>query len=177
MWKNWIIAFKVKVTTRLKNVSECLSRWYLLNHRIFCYQTWSSDAGSWARVLCGKKLFAIIEVKVTATAHNQNVTLSTTSSELLILRQPNLVWWYITINQSVLWKKWVTALSIKVTAKSQNVNFFQMICSKPPNILLPNLVLWCIIMSWSVVQKDWLAIVLSRSRSQQGLMWSRYNSV
>ena len=52
--------------------------------------------------------------------------------------------------------------------------FIQMISSKPPDILVPKLVLWCIIMSWSVLQKDWL--LLSRLRSQQGLIWSKYDS-
>ena len=33
--ENGITAFKVKVTVKLKNVSECLSAQYLLNHRIF----------------------------------------------------------------------------------------------------------------------------------------------
>ena len=43
------------------------------------------------------------------------------SSELLILWQPNLVWWYTII--SVLWKKkgGISAFKIKVTAKVQNV--------------------------------------------------------
>ena len=36
--ENWITGFKVKVTVKVQNVSECLSRWYLLNHRTFCYQ-------------------------------------------------------------------------------------------------------------------------------------------
>ena len=50
--KNGITAFKVKVTGKVQNVSECLSRWYLLNHRLFCYQTWYDDTASWARVSC-----------------------------------------------------------------------------------------------------------------------------
>ena len=37
---------------------------------------------------------------------DQSMTLSTISSELLIPSQPALVWWYIIIDQSVLWKKW-----------------------------------------------------------------------
>ena len=38
---------------------------------------------------------------------DQNVTISTCTifSELLVLWQSNLVWWYIIISQSVLWKK------------------------------------------------------------------------
>ena len=36
LWKNEITAFKVKVTVKVQNVSECLS---VLNHRTFCYQS------------------------------------------------------------------------------------------------------------------------------------------
>ena len=46
LWKNGITAFKVKVTAKVQNVSECLSCWYLLNHRIFCHQTWYGYAAS-----------------------------------------------------------------------------------------------------------------------------------
>ena len=31
---------------KVKNVSECLSRQYLLNHRTFCHQTWHGYAAS-----------------------------------------------------------------------------------------------------------------------------------
>ena len=36
---------------------------------------------------------------------DQNMTFPTISSELLTFWQPNLVWWYIIISQSVFWKK------------------------------------------------------------------------
>ena len=51
---NGITAFKVKVTAKVKNVSECLSGRYLLNHRTFCYQTRYGYAALYARVLCRK---------------------------------------------------------------------------------------------------------------------------
>ena len=65
--KNGITAFKVKVTTKVQNVSECLSRLYFLNHRAFCYQIWYGDAASWARVSCRNfiAVVAIFKVKVT----------------------------------------------------------------------------------------------------------------
>ena len=100
---------------------------------------------------------------------DQNMTVSTILSELLIPWQPNLVWWYIIRSQSVLWKKWITAFRVKVTAKGQNLMFVQMVSSKPSNILFSNLALWFIIMSQSVMKKDWFAI--SRSRSLQELIW------
>ena len=58
MRKSGITAFKVKVTVKVPNVSECLSRWYLLNHRTFCWlvcnQTWFDSTASQAGVSCGK---------------------------------------------------------------------------------------------------------------------------
>ena len=52
--------------------------------------------------------------------------------------------------------------------------FVQLISSKPPNILLPNLILWCIIMSWNAHRK--IGLLFSGSRSQQGLIWPKYDS-
>ena len=89
------------------------------------------------------------------------MTLCSVSSELLIFRQPNLVWWYMIISMrfysSIIWTspvrvknkgKWNVKMSI----------FIQIISSKAPNILLPNLEMWCIIMSWRVMLKDWFGI-------------------
>ena len=42
---NWITEFEVKVTVNIHNDSVCLSG-YLLNLKIFCYQTWYGDAAS-----------------------------------------------------------------------------------------------------------------------------------
>ena len=39
-----------------------------------------------------KELFAVVKVKVTEGSYDQNTTLSTISSELLTLQQPNLVY-------------------------------------------------------------------------------------
>ena len=52
---NGITTFKVKVTMKVQNVSECLSGWYFLNHSTFCYQVWYSDAAAWSRIM--QKLF------------------------------------------------------------------------------------------------------------------------
>ena len=50
-----------------------------------------------------------------------------------------------------------------------------MISSEPQNILLPNLVWWCSIMSQSVMCKK-NCLLLSRSRSLWGFIWSKYYS-
>ena len=42
--KKLITVFKVKVTGKVQNVNECLSRWYLLNRHTFFYQTCYGEA-------------------------------------------------------------------------------------------------------------------------------------
>ena len=56
---------------------------------------------------------AIFKVKVTATAH---------IIKMLIPWQPNLVWWYVIISQSVLWKKLDYCIQGQGHSKFQNVN-------------------------------------------------------
>ena len=146
--------FKVKVTATVQNLREFLFGLYLMNHRTFCYQIWYDDAASWARVTqtffgCGY----LQGHNHSIGWYDQNMTVSTILSELLIPWQPNLVWWYIIWSQSVLWKKWITAFRVKVTVKGQNLMFVQMVSSKPSNILFSNLALWFIIMSQSVMKK------------------------
>ena len=53
--------------------------------------------------------------------YNQNQTIFTISSTLLVHLQPNMVWWYSIISQSVLWENGITVLKVKATAKVQNV--------------------------------------------------------
>ena len=54
------------------------------------------------------------------SSYDQNMTISTVSFEVLILLLPNLVWKYIIISQSVLWRNLIVV--VKVTAKFQTVN-------------------------------------------------------
>ena len=57
-------------------------------------------------VMWGKKIVFYLQGQGhIKCSYDQNMTLSTVSSELLIPCQPNLVCWYIIISQSVLWKK------------------------------------------------------------------------
>ena len=76
MWKNWITAFKVKVTVKVQNVNECLSGQYILNQPVMT----KLDASSWVRVSC--------KVKVTVKAYIINMTVFTVLAELWILLQP-----------------------------------------------------------------------------------------
>ena len=98
--ENGITVFKVKVTAKVQNVNECLSGWYfvVMQHHepeyhveicccCYCYLQLVQGQGH------------------SEGLYDQNMTLSTIFSELLIPWQPNLVWWYIIISHSILWKK------------------------------------------------------------------------
>ena len=100
---------------------QCLSR-YVLNWQIFCYQTWYCDASSWAWVHAKRLVCYFQGQGHSKGSYYQNMTVSTISAELLILLLPNLVWWYIIISQSVLWRYWIVMFKVKVTAKVQNVD-------------------------------------------------------
>ena len=81
--------------------------------------------------------------------------------------------------QNVLWKKWMTAFKVKVTAKVQNVNiclsrWYPLTPHPSPSILLPNLVWRYIIMSQSIMQKD--RFVIFNIKVTARLVWSKYDS-
>ena len=158
--KNGVTAFKVNVTAKIQNVSECLSGWYLLNHRTFCYQTWYGDP-AWARVshriffwhllssrsrsqwglIWSKYIFFYYIIwTVDSLASKPGLMIHHQKSECLVKK--------VRLLYSRLRSQWRVKMSL----------FVQMIFSKPPNILFPNLVLWCIIMSRNVLQKDWFLI-------------------
>ena len=54
--------------------------------------------------------------------YNQNVTISTISSKLLVRLQPNLVWYYSTYARVSFGKNWITSFKVKVSAKVKNVH-------------------------------------------------------
>ena len=54
--------------------------------------------------------------------YDQNMTVSTIFSELMICLLPNLVWYCIIITLSILWRFWIAVFKVKATAKFQNVN-------------------------------------------------------
>ena len=64
--------------------------------------------------------------------YDQSMTVSTVSSELLILLLPNSVWKYIIISQNVLWRNWIVIFKVKVTTKVPECQwmFAHMICSE-----------------------------------------------
>ena len=114
MRKDWYANFKVKVRAR-----ACISK---------CDQTWCGDASSWAGVSCKKNCVLTQPNRVCVipgfvmTCIIKIMTVSRISSEWLILLQPEVVFWYIIISQSVLWENWM-AFKVKVVAKVQSFNF------------------------------------------------------
>ena len=137
LWKHLVTAFRAKVTAKVQNVSDRLSGWYLLIYRTFCYQTYSSTEHFVTKLLMmmqhhepeyhveeKKKACYLQGQSHSQDSYEQNMTLSAIFSELLILRQPNLVRWYIIISHSVLWKNWITASKVKVAMKHQNVSVY-----------------------------------------------------
>ena len=104
--KVWYAIFKVKVIEGAHMIKIWQFLLYLLNWRPFCFQTWFVDAASWARVSCRKKIVCYLQGQGHSKgSFDQNIALCAISFELLIPWQPNLVWRYIVISQSVMWKK------------------------------------------------------------------------
>ena len=56
------------------------------------------------------------------TLIQSHTAISTTSTEVLIFWQPNLIDWYIILSWSVLCKDWIALVMVKVTVKVQNLN-------------------------------------------------------
>ena len=113
-----------------------------------------------------------------AGSYNQNMTISTSSFKLLVRLQPNLVWWYCIIGQSVLWKNWITAFKVKVTPKVKNV------CEYLSGCYLLNHKTFCTKLGMVMLQNEpechakqfccCCCLLSSRSRSQRGLILSKY---
>ena len=131
-FEKWDYCVKVKVTAKVQNVSECLSRWYFLNYRTFCYQIWYGEVASWARVSCGNfvvVVVAVFKVKVTAFCFQTwycNVSLRYDSFYCIFwtvdpfATKPGLVVHYH--KPEFLMEKWDCLFRVKVTTKFQNVN-------------------------------------------------------
>ena len=85
---------------------------------------------------------------------NKKKTVSTVSTEPLILLQSNLDWWYIFIGWSVLWKDLITVFKVKVYQNvSEHLSRWSLL-----NRVLPKLVWWCTVVSWRAIRKDWFAV-------------------
>ena len=119
---------------------------------------------------------AIFKVKVTARVHMIKIWLSLLYfSKLLILWQPNLVWWYIIISHCVLWEKiWISSFKITAAMKGQMSLFVGMISSKPPSIFFQTW--YCDASLWVGVSCKKIDLLFSRSKSLQELIWPKYDN-
>ena len=141
---------------KVHNISGCLSRWYFLTHRIFCYQIWYGYTTLWA-----SHAVILLLLLLSSTSRSQRG---------LIWSKYDSFYYTVWTVDSLGKKKKIKKL--RVSRRKTNgllhwsrsqwrvkmLIFVQVISSKPPNILFPNLVLWCIIMSQSVMKKDWFSI-------------------
>ena len=98
--KNHIAVYKVKVTAKVWNVNEYLSRRYLLSCSTFCNQTLCGGHWvlSWARLLRRKIALLSSRSRSCEGLYNQNMTVFNISSTLVICLEQNLLWRYVIIN-------------------------------------------------------------------------------
>ena len=103
-----------------------LSEQYLLNRSTILNQTWYCGVLSGGKLSDRKRKKKLVPYRQcqghNEGLYNQNMTISTMSSKLLVRLQPNSVCQYNIISQSVLRKNWITALKVKVTPKVKNVS-------------------------------------------------------
>ena len=150
----------MKVTTKVRNVSECLSGWYFLNYRTFYYQIWHGDAASWARVMRNCLLLLLSSRSYTTRAHMIDIwpfLLYYLKCWLL----GNQTWSDDTSSKTRVSYERQSGLLHSGSRSQRRVKmlmFVQMISSRALNILFSNLVLWFIISSQRVMQEDWFAI-------------------
>ena len=115
--------------------------------------------------------------------YHQNMIISIISSKLLVGLQPNLITlWVIRIQhhkpecplEKSDYCNCVEGQSHSEGSECQWM-FVWVRSSELQNILLPNLVWWCSIISQSVMWRKKNCLLSSRSRSQRGLIWSKYD--
>ena len=137
------------------------SRWYLLKHLTFCFQTWYCDASLWVRVSCKK-----IDLLFPRSRSLQELLWSNYDDFWVIFWPTDT--FAIKLGLVVHYPKpeccmekldcFVQGQGHSKFSKCQWM-FAQMICSESLNPLQPNLiVIWLIIMIQIVFQKDWFAV-------------------
>ena len=151
-------SFKVKGTVKVQNVNECLSRYYLLNHRTFSYQAWYGDASSWAGVSCKKTGLlssrsrsqqGLIESKYDSFFYIFADSFAT-KLDLMVHHKPEC--------RTKKLDCCIQGQGHSRTSKPQWM-FVQIISSELLNLLPQNLVWWYIILSQNVIQKEWITFL------------------
>ena len=141
-------------------------------HDLFCFAgPWGENefampkAGKSRERIWKNKVEWIRKVGICETEFLATTT-ATTFSKLLITWQPDLVWWYVIISQSSLWKKkWITAFRVKMLI------FVHMISSNHQTFCFQ--IWYCGASLWVEVSCKKFDMLFSRSRSQQELIWSK----
>ena len=160
--KKWITAFRAAdllATTQWRVKMLMLFRWYLLNHRTFCFLTWYCGASLWVGESC-KKIYLLFSrsrslQKLIWSKYDNFYCIFWTAD--LFATKPGLIVHYHKPECFMEKLECVQRQGHSKISKCQWI-FVQMIFSELLNLLLPNLVWWCIIMSQIVFQKDWFAV-------------------
>ena len=121
--KKLITVFKVKVTGKVQNVNECLSRWYLLNATHFVTKLVMVKHYNESECWCKK-----IGLLSSRSRSHQGLIWSKCDSFYYIFWTADpfatkfcFVVLYLK-PESVLWRNWTAVLEVKVTAELQNIN-------------------------------------------------------
>ena len=118
-----------------------------------------------SQIVFQKDWFAVFKVKVTVKDNIIKIWLSNIMSELLILLQLNLVWWYIIIRCIFLWKDWIDLLCSRSRSKKRfriPVNVYLDDISSAAESAVAKLGMVMQHMGQNVMQEDWLAVVKFR---------------
>ena len=145
----------------VQNVSECLSGWYFLNHKPYCYQIWCGDAASWASLSCGFVLFLL-----SSRSRSQRGLMYSKYDSFYLLYFLNC--WFLG-NQTCsdihhhkpeypVKKKRITAFRVRVTAKGQNVNVCPDDAFDTTKYFVSKLISSVPLISWQPKKVCWFAI-------------------
>ena len=160
---------------KVPNVNECLSGWYFLNYRTFLSPNLvllcsiMSQSVMWKKNCCCCYLQGQSHSE---GSYDQNMILSTLYSELLTPWQPNLVWWYIIISQSVLWKKLDYCFQGQGHREGSKCSCLSKWCLLTHQTFCFQ-TWYCDALLWVRVSCKKIDLPLSRSRSLQELTWSK----
>ena len=129
-----------------------------------------------------KNWFIVFNVKVTARAYIIKIWLSVVPSKLLVRMQPNMVWYYSIISQSALWKSGITAFRSRSQGRfKMSVNVCQDDISWVTELFSYQIwygdaASWVRVSCRKCSSLLLLLLLTSRSRSQWGLILSKYAS-
>ena len=110
---DYFVVFKVKVTGKVQNLSECSSGQYRTAEPFVTkLDKVMHHHGS---VSCKR---TVCKITVTVRAHTIKYDCFYHITELLISLQPSLIGWYIILSWSVFCKNWIVVSQVKVTMMS-----------------------------------------------------------